>query len=170
MCKVADIAMMMINKSIHMAKQAGDDRYLMDFEKLHKLLYLGQCCMMSQYGRTLFEEDITAHRCGPYVDDMDFIPAKCGFGPISIPFPASDFVVPAASCLAVIDWVLETFGVWSTTDIIRYTISTPPYRAVERQISETDKPIIPVEIMGFAFCGNVAVKQVRPESLTTAWA
>ena len=178
MCTVADVAMVMVNESIRMAQINQDSRYYMDFIKLHKLLYLGQCCMLRQYERPLFAEDIRAHHCGPTVDRLDFIPAQCGFGTITESFSSSDIAIPSPSRLAVIDWVLENFGTWSTEDIIHCTKATPPYKMVKAQITETTKPVIPIESMSSAFDnvsafyygdGDSMVK-ITPESLTTVWA
>ena len=67
MHKTADVAMKMVNHSIELKKKYGNDAYYMDFVKLHKLMYLAQCAMLANYGRPLFEEQITAYGCGPYV-------------------------------------------------------------------------------------------------------
>ena len=107
MCKVADVAMTMVNRSIELAQSTGDENYYMDFVKLHKLLYLGQCAMLSTYDQLLFEEQISAHRCGPYVEGIHFVPGTQGFG-----------------------------------KIIDYTRELEPYRAVEDEITEENKPVI----------------------------
>ena len=103
MCKVADAAMAMVNRSIKLAQDYGDESYYMDFVKLHKLLYLAQCSMLAQYGRTMFDEKITAHHCGPYVEGIHFIPRMRGFGQINVPFSEMKFVRPSYRRMKIIE-------------------------------------------------------------------
>lgn len=145
MCRVADAAMAMVNRSIELAAQ--DEAYYMDFVKLHKLLYLAQCSMLSQYGRTMFDEKITARQCGPYVEGIHFVPRKRGFGRIELPFNKLDFVRPSYRRMKVIEQVLEEHGKYSTKELIQYTKETPPYFAVEDSIVEDDWPEISPELM-----------------------
>lgn len=124
MCKVADAAMTMVNKSIELAKT--NESFYMDFVKLHKLLYLAQCRMLEQYGRTMFDERITARQCGPYIEGLHFIPSKRDFGEIKIPFSDNEFVQPSYRRMKVIEQVLEEFGKLSTDELIQYTKESPP--------------------------------------------
>ena len=141
-CKVADVAMTMVNRSIELAQSTGDENYYMDFVKLHKLLYLGQCAMLSTYDQLLFEEQISAHRCGPYVEGIHFVPGTRGFGKITVPFRESEFVFPSYWRQEIIDQVLKSFGTFSTEELIDYTRELEPYRAVEDEITEENKPVI----------------------------
>lgn len=147
MCKAADVAMVMVNLSIEMAKEYGDESYYMDFVKLHKLLYLAQCSMLTQYGRTMFDEKITAHQCGPYVEGIHFIPRERGFGRIENHFTESTFVQPSYRRMKVIEQTLEAFGRLSTEELIQYTKESPAYCAVADGISEHSRPEISSELM-----------------------
>lgn len=147
MCKVADAAMTMVNRSIALTKEYEDASYYMDFVKLHKLLYLAQCSMLTQYGRTMFDERITAHQCGPYVEGLHFIPSKRGFGQIEAPFSESEFVRLSYRRIKVIDQVLEEFGRYSTEELIQYTKETPAYCAVKDRIRAQYRPEISPELM-----------------------
>lgn len=147
MCKVADAAMVMVNRSIELVRESGDESYYMDFVKLHKLLYLAQCSMLDKYGQTMFDEKITAHQCGPYVEGIHFVPHNRGFGRIEVPFSKSDFVYPSYRRMEVIEQVLKEYGKSSTEKLIQYTKRTPAYCAVADGIKEHDGPEIPPEVM-----------------------
>lgn len=147
MCKVADAAMAMVNRSIELAWEARDESYYMDFVKLHKLLYLAQCSMLAQYGQTMFEEKITAHQCGPYVEGIRFIPKSCGFGKIQVPFLKTQFVRPSYRRMKVIGQVLEAYGRESTEDLIQITKETPAYCTAADGIEGDYRPEISPELM-----------------------
>ena len=147
MCKVADAAMAMVNRSIELAGETGDESYYMDFVKLHKLLYLAQCLMLVQYGQLMFDEKITAHQCGPYVADLHFIPRCRGFGEIKNPFSKSEFVRPSYRRMKVIEQVLGEFGRNSTEELIQYTKETPAYCAAADGIEGDYRPEITQEQM-----------------------
>lgn len=147
MCRVADVAMAMVNRAIDMAEETEDPSYYMDFVKLHKLLYLGQCYMMINYGRPMFDEKIFAHKCGPYVDGLSFIPGLRGFDEIRNRFSQNHFIMPSFLRLATIEWVLSTYGACSTDELVEYSKSTPAYSEVAADIAETHKPLIPLNSM-----------------------
>lgn len=147
MCRAADAAMAMVNRSIELARKTRDESYYMDFVKLHKLLYLAQCEMLARYGRLLFEDRITAHQCGPYVEGIHFIPGECGFGQIRNPFDAIDFVKPSYRQMEVIDATLESYGTLRTEELIEYTRNTLPYCAVADKITESYRPQISRTLM-----------------------
>lgn len=147
MCKVADAAMVMVNRSIELALKCEDESYLMDFVKLHKLLYLAQCSMLNQYGCTMFDEKITAHQCGPYVEGIHFVPHMRGFGKIVFPFDERNFVRLSYRRMKIIKQVLDEFGKFSTEDLIQFTKETPAYCAVADEIGEHYRPEIPPELI-----------------------
>lgn len=147
MCQASDIAMTMINKSIELARTEYNSSYYMDFVKLHKLMYLAQCYMLSQYDSLLFEDRIVAHQCGPYVEGIHFIPKMRGFQKILKPFPLRSFVLPSYRRINVIDFAVKNAGKFSRDTLIQYTKSTAPYRLVEAEITDTFKPEITVESM-----------------------
>lgn len=145
MCKVADAAMAMINRSIALAQE--DESFYMDFIKLHKLLYLAQCSMLNQYNRQMFDERITAHQCGPYIEGLHFIPHKRGFGEMKLPFTENEFVRPSYRRMKVIEQILEEFGRLTTEELIQYTKDSPAYCAVADKIKEHTRPEISLESM-----------------------
>lgn len=133
MCKARDVAVVMINKSIDLAKEKNDDRYFMDFVKLHKLLYLGQCFILSRYGMCLFEDNISAHRCGPYVDGIGFIPAEYGFEPLKKKITKSKSGIPflpiSYSRAETVDFILGKYGINTTDEVVLITKETKAYAA-----------------------------------------
>lgn len=133
MCKARDVAVVMINKSIDLAKEKNDDRYFMDFVKLHKLLYLGQCFILSRYGMRLFEDSISAHRCGPYVDGIGFIPAEYGFETLKEKITKSrngmPFLPISYSRAETVDFILGKYGTRTTDEIVLITKGTSAYAA-----------------------------------------
>ena len=147
MCRAADVAMTMVNRSIALAHKTGNAGYYMDLVKLHKLLYLAQCYMLVNYGRPMFVEQITAHQCGPYVEGIHFVARKRGFDKITYPFSELDFVPPSYRRLEEIDAVLEGFGTWSTAELVQYTKETPAYSAVADAITDEYKPLISQQSM-----------------------
>lgn len=147
MCLAADVAMTMVNKSIELAKTKSDSRYYVNSVKLHKLLYLGQYCMLKHYGKPLFEDEITAHYCGPYVEGIQSIPGKRGFGLITEPFSEKEFAPPSIIRLETIDRVLEKYGWYSLNEIIETVKATKPYESVKSQITDTNKPVISLSEM-----------------------
>lgn len=152
MCKVADAAMAMINRSIELACATGDESYYMDFVKLHKQLYIAQCSMLAQYGQPMFEEKVTAHQCGPYVEDLYFVPRLRGFGRIEVPFSKSEFVRPSYRRMKVIEQVLEEYGRESTEELIQYTKNTPAYLIAAEEIEGDYRPEITPELMQSTAC------------------
>lgn len=147
MCQAVDIAMTMVNKSIDMARAEHNPSYYMDFVKLHKLMYLAQCYMLTQYDSLLFEDRIVAHQCGPYVEGIHFIPRMRGFQKILKPFSSRSFVLPSYRRVQVVELLLKNAGMLSRDALIQYTKSTAPYRLVEAEITDTFKPEITVESM-----------------------
>lgn len=147
MCKVADAAMAMVNRSIELAWETRDKSYYMDFVKLHKLLYLAQCSMLAQYGQPMFDEKIAAHQCGPYVEGIHFVPRLRGFGKIEFPFSKTEFVRPSYRRMKVIEQVLEAYGRESTEDLIQITKETPAYCAAAMEIEGDYRPDISPELM-----------------------
>lgn len=143
MCRAADAAMAMVNRSIELVHETEDASYYLDFVKLHKLLFLAQRSMLEQYGQTMFDEKITLRQCGPYVDGIRFVPRRCGFGKITKLFSDSDFVRPSYWRMKVINQVLEEFGRYSTDDLIQFTKESCAALQLEDSIEEDQEyPVI----------------------------
>lgn len=74
MSKALNVAQNLVNLSIEKAKESYDDSYLITFYKMHKLLYYAQGLSLMRNGRTLFDEDIRAYHCGPFIEELsDFL-------------------------------------------------------------------------------------------------
>ena len=128
MCKSIDVAIAMINRSIERVSAENNPKYYMDFVKLHKLMYLGQCYIHSKYDMDLFEESITAHHCGPLVDGLSQIPGICGFDLIKDILNPSDFGtidMPLSYFrIETIDKVLDKYGTYTTEEIVSIVKNT----------------------------------------------
>lgn len=123
-----DVAKALLEKAIHRGK--GDNCYYMDFIKLHKLMYLGQCYHQYKWGMDLFEEDVILDGSGPYVDGMNLIPAKCGFDKIKEikALEKDEFFFPLTLLRnETCDFILNWFGRYSTMELVKLTKNTEAY-------------------------------------------
>lgn len=133
-----DIAVHLLKKSIKLGQ--NDPSYYMDFIKLHKLMFLGQCYLNFEYGLNLFDEKITANGDGPYVDGLNLVPAICGFGEIKnidnlnqelyhiIPFHLGHLLPLPLLRDETCDLILEMFGKYDTGEIVKITKNTIAYQ------------------------------------------
>lgn len=142
MCMAIDAAMMMVNKSVDFARDKNDPRYYLDFMKLHKLLYLAQCCMLARSNKPLFKETITAHMCGPYIEGISAIPAKCGFGAIKERLDERQFWPVSSGNREIIELVLEQFCDMSTEALTDMTKKSTAYSRYANEVTEINKPRI----------------------------
>lgn len=146
-----DIAAFMLNRSIDLAKDKNDERYYMDYIKLHKLLFLGQCYLLYKYGEHLFYEDVIANDDGPYIDSLtNIVPGVCGFGPITRKIAPREFrcdtIAPTVYQLEAIDEMLSLYGPHSTFAVVTMTKALNAYKEsiAQPQNSTFDgRPIIP---------------------------
>lgn len=150
MCKVRDVALAVLQKSIKLASERKSAQYYMDYVKLHKILYLGQCLVLSQYGITLFNENISAHHCGPYIEEeLDFITAAYGFEPIRTLVDRKGhepvFLPLPALRNEIVDNLLDKVGAETTETIVKMTKNTTAYLKHKEDLD--DKPIITIEDM-----------------------
>lgn len=129
MARSIEIALALLEKSIERGKTDSD--YYMDFVKLHKLLYLGQCLHRFKWNMNLFEEEIIASDSGPYVRGLDFVLAICGFDKIKNVdvlrervyfFPIT--FLRDETC----EFILDNFGKCSTNEIVLMTKETMAYQ------------------------------------------
>lgn len=126
-----DIAVNILDKSIERGNE--DPSYYMDFVKLHKLLYLGQCYLSFKYEMDLFKDKITATDDGPYVDGLKLIPVICGFDEIKTmdEFKQCKMTLPLTfSRDETVDYILDKFGKYSTEEIVKFTKDTIGYQEV----------------------------------------
>lgn len=162
MCKAADVAIEFIDRSIDLWERNDDSNYLLDYVKLHKLMYLGQCYIMSLYKLKLFEDKISAHRCGPYVDGIDFVPAYCGFGKIKKKIDKSivklAFLPISYTRKETVEYILNCYGKYSTDEIVKISKDTYAYKKVFEQESN-DKPLIPDD--DIIRTGNELLEQLK---------
>lgn len=144
MCKVADAAKTMINYSIDIAEAKGNE-YLLDFYKLHKLLYYAQGYTLVHYNKQLFEENIEAHSCGPYITELHRLPIN--FDVITVKFPESDICPITEDRKAAIRYVIERFGNMSKAELTTQSKRSSPYLLCAPMITEENKPPIPWDAM-----------------------
>lgn len=144
MCKVADAAKTMINYSIDVAETKGRE-YLLDFYKLHKLLYYAQGYTLVHYNKQLFEEDIEAHSCGPYITELHRLPID--FDVISKRFPESDICPITEDRKAAIRYVIDRFGYMSKDELTTQAKLSSPYLLCAPMITEDSKPTISRDAM-----------------------
>ena len=116
MAKSIEVAVDFLEKSIERGKE--DYRYYMDFQKLHKLMYLGQCFISSKFDMDLFEENVVADSSGPIVNGLELVPACCGFAEIHditllkekvIDMPLSYFKN------MTVNFILDEYGILAST-------------------------------------------------------
>jgi len=125
-----DVAIALLEKSIQRAKE--DHRYYMDFVKLHKLIFLGQCYHRYIWDMNLVREDIIIREDGPYIKGLNTVVAYCGFGKIDdicklkrkvgLYFPMT--TLRDETC----DFILDNFGMLSTMDLVKLTKKTESYK------------------------------------------
>lgn len=89
MNQIENIAAYIINKSIDMAKEYGD-QYYCDIYKLHKLLFYAQGLFLARLSMTMFSEKIRAFDCGPLVEGVDYFLDYYGLEPMKNYFPLDE--------------------------------------------------------------------------------
>lgn len=142
-----EIATRILKKSIEKGKQ--DANYYMDYVKLHKIMYLGQCYMLYKYGINLFDEYIIARKEGPYIDGLDAITAVFGFEDIKSidgleKHTYIDMIIPALrgeTC----DLMVNIFGKYSTEEIVKLSKNTLAYQ--ESYVHEKNNIISSKDLM-----------------------
>lgn len=142
MCMAKDAAMVMVNNAIAMAKEKDDPRYFLTAIRLHKMLYLAQGYMLTVHGVTLFEDEIEAHRCGPYVSTVQFVAVEKGFDAIREPFNRNEYVDLSFRRAAAINTVIERYGSCDLGKLAYVTMNTEPYLRVKQSITDNNKPLI----------------------------
>lgn len=146
MYNAKDIAMALLEKSIALANREHEPAYYMNFVKLHKLMYLAKCYSLSKYGETLFHGQITAHRCGPYVEDLKFLSGLYGFGDIPSLKPQNGSVPPHLPLLflqeQIVDDILRLYGHCSAPEIVEIAKGTYGYRKHQADASARKRPVI----------------------------
>ena len=74
------IALGVVKLSVQQAERFGDERYLVNYTKLHKMLYYAQCFSLAKYDSPLFYEDVLHHDSGPCVEELCFFYGNFGLG------------------------------------------------------------------------------------------
>lgn len=128
MVKSIDVALTLINESIKRGQ--NDPDYYMDYIKLHKLMYLGQCLVRNKYGFDLFGEQVLASETGPYIEGLDVITAACGFDEIRTNEGLKKYTPVLIPILRkeCCDLILDIFGKYNTEEIVKFTKNTYAYR------------------------------------------
>lgn len=125
-----DVAIAFLTKSIERGKE--DSRYYMDFVKLHKLMFLGQCYHRYIWDMDLVEESILMDDAGPYINGLNAVVAYCGFGEIEdieklkkkqgFYWPMT--LLRDETC----DFILDNFGTLTTMELVKLTKSLDAYQ------------------------------------------
>lgn len=128
MAKSLEVAVDFLRKSIERGKE--EPKYYMDFVKLHKLMYLGQCFINYHYGINLFEETIMAMDDGPRIDGIELVVGKCGFGEIKNIEDLERYLPFALSMLRqeTVDYILNTYGQYSTDEMVKVVKNTKGWK------------------------------------------
>lgn len=74
------VALGMVKLSVQRSERSDDGRYLIDYTKLHKLLYYAQCFSLAKYGSPLFYEDVVGQDSGPWVEELSRFYGNFGLG------------------------------------------------------------------------------------------
>ena len=74
------VALGMVKLSVQRSERSDDGRYLIDYTKLHKLLYYAQCFSLAKYGSPLFYEDVVRQDSGPWVEELSRFYGNFGLG------------------------------------------------------------------------------------------
>ncbi len=149
MCKAADIAKLTISYGIEFKESMSDEKFLMDFYKVNKLLYLAQGCYLAKYGEKIFEEDIYAYPCGPYIKELEFIFNDWEYEPITKHY---DFVFTIPSLIRdyLKNFILE-YGIYDKQILGITTKKQSPWK--EAICDSTDYNIISTESIQNYFSG-----------------
>lgn len=142
MCKVADAAKHMINSSIELVQQHQNQNYYINFYKLHKLLYFAQGYMLGHYNSHLFEEDIEAHSCGPFIPKI--LDLAIGYNDILKKFDRIEICPITEDRIEAINHTLQVYGYWSKDELVNRSKQTAPYCQF---FAEGRRNVIPRNIM-----------------------
>lgn len=131
--KSIDIAIVLLDKAIERGLE--NPKYYMDYIKLHKLMYLGQCYLNYEYDFDLFDEDVIADGTGPYVCGLELITAKCGFSQIKNIDALKQYTLFSTLPLPLLreetcELILDKFGTYNTDEIVRIAKNTMAYRTI----------------------------------------
>lgn len=74
------IALGVVKLSVQQAERFEDERFLVDYTKLHKMLYYAQCFSLAKYDSPLFYEDVLHHDSGPCVEELCRFYGNFGMG------------------------------------------------------------------------------------------
>lgn len=142
MCKVADAAKHMINRSIELAQQERNQNYFVNFYKLHKLLYYAQGYMLVHNNTHLFEEEIEAHSCGPFIPKI--LDLSIGYNDILTKFDTIEICPITEDRIEAINHTLQKYGYWSKDELVNKSKQSTPYRQF---FAEGRRNIIPRDAM-----------------------
>lgn len=95
--------------------------------KLMKLLYFMQILHIQKYGKLMFENEIIATKCGPYIPDVNnfFIAGRVGFNQLLTPS-----IVLLDSHRDVVTTVLEQYGTLSPNELMEISKNEPFFKKI----------------------------------------
>lgn len=126
MCMAIDAAIYLTNKIIDL--KVIDPKYQVDYFKLHKLLYFAQGVMLAKYNKTMFNESIRAHRCGPAVDGLYPLYLKVGENEINNKISLDSPIDLTENRKQVLDFIAKEYGKQGRDSIIFATKEQEPYK------------------------------------------
>lgn len=108
----------------------------MDFVKLHKLIFLGQCYHRYIWDMDLVDDNVLINDAGPYINGLNAVVAYCGFGEIeNIDELKSKqaFYLPMTLLRdETCDFILDNFGTFTTMELVKLTKGTDVYQRMIR--------------------------------------
>lgn len=140
MCRANDVAGVMIKESIKLRDSLQDDRYYLDFYKLNKLMYIAQGISLSRTKRIIFNDDILAYKCGPYIKALEYVFLDWGFDPISEEYQDTITLPPDIKDILV--EIIKEYGVYDRHTLGLLTKSQNPWK--EHYVSDEEAQVIPV--------------------------
>lgn len=118
-----DVAIALLTKSIERGKE--DKRYYMDYVKLHKLIFLGQCFHRYVWDMDLVDDSILISDSGFYINGLNAVVAYCGFGEIKDVEELKNkqgFYLPMTLLRdETCDFILDNFGTLTTMELVKLT-------------------------------------------------
>ncbi|MDR0864778.1 MAG: DUF4065 domain-containing protein [Candidatus Symbiothrix sp.] len=123
--KVLDVAYKIINSCTD--KELGD---MISNLKLQKMLYYVQGFHLAFFDKPLFEDEIVAWQYGPVVPDMYRKFAQFGSSPLFVP-ENTKIVYFDDDSEDIFQEVIEGYGQFSATRLMKMTHNEPPWRTTE---------------------------------------
>lgn len=127
MAKAIDAAIYLSNKVIELSEKEKKKGYVVDFIKVHKMLYIAQGIMLAKFNKTLFDETIYAHHEGPWIDNLTIFYGMVEFKEIKKPLKMISVLELTEKRKMVLDYVAEKYGYQTRDALVLATKAQKPY-------------------------------------------